>query len=313
MVSAPEKKQRLQVGKSGITPCKHFLLNRLLGREVGVLSRGIPRVREAILFDMTAGDGVPYVPSSQGELIGSSGLRLAQFRDGCSPGIFLHHTNFLVNSGRTAVSLIGCEKQAITHAELIKNTGEWLTANDWQEVERGIHYKNNGLGKVWYRHVNAQELTPPGISRDAACFIYNDPNHIEQWSLTPQFVQGCPKFTTSLSTLGCNVGGLKRIDEEKRREWFIRVEILCDGLLQHWHDACLFSIGGADQWAYLITAPAKWRDEITYECLKAAEKLEKQITAPPQVVWRKQSPADFYQLQRFLFLTRDEFKRGVQL
>ena len=89
--------------------------------------------------------------------------------------------------------------------------------------------------------------------------------------------------------------------------------MLCESLLQTWHDACLFSIGGADQWAYLITGPTKWREQITQECMRAAKKLEKRITAPPQVVWRKDDPGGFYQLERFLFLTKDEFSRGVEL
>lgn len=306
MISSPPQRKGAQVGKSGITPCKHFLLNRLLGREMGVLSRGMPPVSEVLLYDLTAGDGVPYIPAEQVEL-----LPQAAFRDGCSPGIFLRHADWLVQRNRLPVQLTGCEKQAITHSELLKNTGRWLAANDWTEMSRGVHSK--GHGEVRYLHANSQDLQPPLINRDAACFIYNDPNHIEDWSLTPEFVRNCPKFTTSLSTLGCNVGGLKRIDEGKRREWFMRVEVLCESLLQSWHDACLFSVGGADQWAYLITAPAKWRDEITAECLQAARKLEKKITAPPQVVWRKQDPAAFYQLQRFLFLTREEFNRGVEL
>lgn len=298
----------MQVGKSGVTPCKHFLLNRLLGREAGVLSRGMPPVHEALFYDMTAGDGVPYISAEQQEL-GIDASR--QFNDGCSPGIFLRHIHWLATKTTRPVQLIGCEKQAITHAELVRNTTEWLENAGWQQVDRGIHAHAAALIK--YMHANAQDVRPPGISRNASCFIYNDPNHIEDWSLTPAFVQNCPKFTTSLSTLGCNVGGLKRIEEDKRREWFIRVEVLCDALLQRWHDACLFSVGGADQWAYLITAPEKWRDEITKECLLAASKLEKKITAPPQVVWRKLDPSGFYELERFLFLTKDEFNRGVKL
>lgn len=275
-----------------------------------MLSAGTPPVAEALLYDMTAGDGVPYVSSEQKELIGGSDR---SFMDGCSPGIFLRHAHWLAQHKRVPVSLTGCEKQAVTHSELVKNTGQWLSASGWQQVDRGVHQASGGYGQVRYIHANSQEMPGPGINRNASCFIYNDPNHIEDWSLTPEFLQNCPKFTTSLSTLGCNVGGLKRIEEGKRREWFIRVEILCDALLQRWHDACLFSIGGADQWAYLITAPEKWRDEITRECLQAASKLEKKITAAPQVVWRKAEPSRFYELERFLFLTKDEFSRGVQL
>jgi hypothetical protein len=268
----------------------------------------MPPVREALFYDMTAGDGVPYVSAEQQELQSDC---LQRFNEGCSPGIFLRHTHWLASKTNRPVILTACEKQATTHAELIKNTAEWLHLAGWEQSERGVHTLGNAL--IRYLHLNSQEINPPGINRDGSCFIYNDPNHIEDWSLTAHFLQNCPKFTTSLSTLGCNVGGLKRIEEDKRREWFMRVELLCEALLQRWHDACLFSVGGADQWAYLITAPVKWREEITRECMLAASKLEKKITAAPQVVWRKDDPAGFYQLQRFLFLTKDEFSRGVQL
>lgn len=301
---------RSRPGKSGVTPCKHFLLNRLLGREAGVLSLGTPPVREALFYDLTAGDGVPYVPADQIELIPDA---IKHFEQGCSPGIFLRHATWLALRRRLPVSLKGYEKQAHTHADLVKNTGKWLKANGWEEMDRGIFQAFNGFGQVKYVHTNSQDESGPGQNRQAACFIYNDPNHIEDWSLTSEFLRTCPKFTTSLSTLGCNVGGLKRIEEEKRREWFDRVEGLCQSILRRWHDACLFSIGGADQWAYLITAPEKWRDEITKECFAAASKVEKNITAPPQVVWRKADPSGFYELERFLFLTKEEFNRGVQL
>lgn len=261
------------------------------------------------MFDLTAGDGIPYVGIEQGDLI--SDQRKA-FGEGCSPGIFLTHADWLVSKNRVRVCLTGCEKQAITHSELIANTAGWLAEHNWTRADRNTHIKMGEMGEVNYLHSNSRDLPAPGSYRNATCFIYNDPNHIEDWSLTPEFVADCPKLTTSLSTLGCNVGGLKRIDEDKRREWFMRVEVLCEALLQSWHDACLFSVGGADQWAYLITAPAKWRDEITAECMKAAKRLEKKITAEPQVVWRKLDPSGFYQLERFLFLTRDEFNRGVQ-
>lgn len=309
-MQAERPRIRGSVGKSGITPCKHFLLNRLLGREVGVLSLGTPNVGKVLLYDMTAGDAVPYLPCEQINFAGNSEK---QFAEGCSPGIFLRHVTWLAKRRCIPVVLTACEKQSITHAELVKNVGRWLPNNGWHEISRGWYRTASLSAEAKYLHVNAQDLSGPGSSIDASCFIYNDPNHIEDWSLTADFVRDCPRFTTSLSTLGCNVGGLKRIEEGKRREWFMRVEILCDALLQRWHDACLFSIGGADQWAYLITAPEKWRAEITKECLAAASKLEKKVTAPPQVVWRKADPAGFYELERFLFLTKDEFSRGVQL
>ena len=114
-----------------------------------------------------------------------------------------------------------------------------------------------------------------------------------------------PKFTTSLSTLGCNVGGMKRLDLDKRELWFDRINMVTSSIVQPWHDACLFSVGGADQWAYLVTAPTKWRDRITSECLAAASKMEGR-EADPQIAWFKQDPAAFLALQQYLFLTKAE-------
>ena len=310
MLSAPKLKSSRQVGKSGVTPVKHDLLNSLLGREVGVISQRFLPVHESIMFDLTAGDGVPFISAEQGKLFGPTER---PFTEGCSPGIFLKHMDWLLRKSQTPVQMIACEKQSSTHSALVKNAGAWLRLQGWEERSHGVFINPSSRGAASYRHQNAFDLRPPGIQRNAACFIYNDPNHVEDWCLTGEFMRSCPKFTTSLSTLGCNVGGLKRIDEGKRREWFGRTEDLCDALLQNWHDACLFSIGGADQWAYLITAPVKWREQITQECMRAAQKLEKKITAPPQVVWRKVDPQGFYQLQRYLFLTREEFNRGVNL
>jgi hypothetical protein len=195
------------------------------------VSRSALPVREALLYDLTAGDGVPFVSVEQAE----SALPTEKpFTEGCSPGIFLKHMDWLMQKSSTPVQMIACEKQASTHAALLRNTSEWLSATGWQSKAPGIHFKDAGRGLVEYRHQNAADLIPPGIQRDATCFIYNDPNHVEDWCLTGEFMRCCPKFTTSLPTLGCNVGGLKRIEESKRREWFMRVEVLCESLLQTW-------------------------------------------------------------------------------
>jgi hypothetical protein len=295
-------------GKSGVTPCKHDLLNKMLGRELGVLSRGILPVERALFYDLTAGDGAPYVVKSEEPLFPDE---VRPFEQSCSPGIFLRHLTWGSERVSIPIHLSATEKQAATHSKLVSNAGHWLNAHGWGSTDLGRHAR--GVATVDLLHANAREIEPPGNGAHASAFVYNDPNHIEDWSLTPEFLRGCPQFTVSLSTLGCNVGGLKRIQEESRREWFMRVELLCDCLLKNWHDACLFSIGGADQWAYLITAPLKWRDRITEDCLAAATKLEKKISAEPQVVWRKEDPGGFYEIERFLFLTRDEYLREVQL
>jgi hypothetical protein len=279
--------KRLTVGKSGVTPCKHDLLNQLLGREIGVLTRQ-NFINEYHVFDLTAGDGNPAQDG---------------FTKSCSPGIALRHMNWAAENTAKPVAYYGIEKQPQTFALLEKNCGEWLTQNQWK-LSGFTYKKNNALASFVNR--DSKEISLSDFREHQGVFLYNDPNHIEDWCLTSSLMEAMPRFTTSLSTLGCNVGGLKRVEMEKRQMWYERVNQLVSSLVQTWHDACLFSVGGADQWAYLITAPIKWRESITKECLKAATKI-KNRDANPQVYWFKESPEEFKLLQDYLFLTKAEF------
>ena len=268
--------KRAIVGKSGVTPCKHDLLNKLLGREVGTLKANKLGIGDYLIVDLTAGDGVPYTGK--------------EFRKGCSPGIILHHAEYLATQTHVQANVLLLEKQEATYLELVANIKSQPDLNC--DVLLNVFCRDS---KSWGF---SESLT------DAA-FLYNDPNHIEDWCLTPKMLASAPKFTTSLSTLGCNVGGMKRLDLDKRELWFDRINMVTSSIVQSWHDACLLSVGGADQWAYLVTAPTKWRDQITSDCLAAASKMEGR-EADPQIAWFKQDPAAFLALQQYLFLTKAE-------
>jgi len=269
--------KRAIVGKSGVTPCKHDLLNKLLGREVGTLKANKLGIGDYLIVDLTAGDGVPYTGK--------------EFRKGCSPGIILHHAEYLATQTYVQANVLLLEKQEATYLELVANI------KSQQSDFKGYASLNVFCrdSKTWDFYQNLTD----------AAFLYNDPNHIEDWCLTPAMLATAPKFTTSLSTLGCNVGGMKRLDLDKRELWFDRINMVTGSIVQPWHDACLLSVGGADQWAYLVTAPTKWRDQITSDCLAAASKMEGR-EADPQIAWFKQDPAAFLALQQYLFLTKAE-------
>lgn len=269
--------KRAIVGKSGVTPCKHDLLNKLLGREVGTLKANKLGLGTYMIVDLTAGDGVPYAGKT--------------FRKGCSPGIILHHAEYLVAQTYVHSNVLLLEKQVSTWLELLANI------KNQQDLNTDILVSTLCVDSKSYDFMELENT-------DAA-FIYNDPNHIEDWCLTPEILAKAPKFTTSLSTLGCNVGGMKRLDLDKRELWFDRINMVTSSIVQPWHDACLLSVGGADQWAYLVTAPTKWRDQITSDCLAAASKMEGR-EADPQIAWFKQDPAAFLALQQYLFLTKAE-------
>lgn len=269
--------KRAIVGKSGVTPCKHDLLNKLLGREVGSLTANKLGIHDYMIIDLTAGDGVPYVGK--------------EFKQGCSPGIILHHAKYAASKTSACPYVLLLEKQETTHFDLISNLGQQ------SDIVSDLSINVLCADSKFYGFLELRNA-------DAA-FIYNDPNHIEDWCLTPHILASAPKFTTSLSTLGCNVGGMKRLDLDKRELWFDRINMVTSSIVQPWHDACLLSVGGADQWAYLVTAPTKWRDQITSDCLAAASKMEGR-EADPQIAWFKQDPAAFLALQQYLFLTKAE-------
>lgn len=268
--------KRAIVGKSGVTPCKHDLLNKLLGREVGTLKANKLGIGDYLIVDLTAGDGIPYTGK--------------EFRKGCSPGIILHHAEYLATQTYVQANVLLLEKQEATCFELVANIKS-----------------QPGLNCDVFLNVFCRDSKSWDFSKSPAdaAFLYNDPNHIEDWCLTPKMLASAPKFTTSLSTLGCNVGGMKRLDLDKRELWFDRINMVTSSIVQSWHDACLLSVGGADQWAYLVTAPTKWRDQITSDCLAAASKMEGR-EADPQIAWFKQEPAAFLALQQYLFLTKAE-------
>lgn len=269
--------KRKIVGTSGVTPCKHDLLNKLLGREAGTLQSNKLRLSTYMIVDLTAGDGVPYAGK--------------EFKKGCSPGIILHHAKYVANKTRVSPSVLFFEKQHGTWIRLLANIDH--------------NYEQNKGVMVNALCADSKSYDFYDFNSTDAVFLYNDPNHIEDWCLTPEILAKAPKFTTSLSTLGCNVGGMKRLDLNKRKLWFDRINMVTSSIVRSWHDACLLSVGGADQWAYLITTSTKWRDQVTSNCLAAANEMQGR-EADPQIAWFKQDPAAFLALQKYLFLTKAE-------
>lgn len=295
------------VGKSGVTPCKHLLLNRMIGQVCGVLSTGSLPVNGATFYDLTAGDGVPRTPA-QGNLPLDS-HNLGPFDQHCLPGIYLRHLNaWAARRHAQPIRLVMSEMQPSTFSSLRANSASYLLANGWDEVENDLWRK--GSATVQFRRCMAQEVPPPGIASNQATHVYADPNLIQDWALAPEFIAGCPPFTTSITTLGCNVGGSKRLPYEERLKWYDRVNQVTEAIVKSWHDACLLSVGGASQWAYLITAPSKWRDKTTETCLRAARQIEGR-NAKPQIAWMNTDPSGYARLLDVLFLTKKELEAAA--
>jgi hypothetical protein len=206
--------------------------------------------------------------------------KASEFSRDTSPGIVSKHAAWLAERG-FAVDAHLFERVAM-NVEMLKSTD----AARWN-----IHHGDaSQMAKLW--------------GDEDILFVVNDPNSMADWAL-PASMEQAPKMTTVFSTLGCNVGGLKRLPREEREVWFRHAEAQI-ALAQRWHDVLIVTLDGdASQWAYMVNAPIKWRDALEAS-FKAAFKA-----APYglRMAWKKDNPVQFGAIVDELFLTRKE--RGL--
>ncbi len=251
-----------KVGNSNRTLGKHTLLNRVLGREVGIMVRGRPSFisPEYTMLDLCAGDGRDS----------SSGT--------CSPKILEKHYRFLKQRGLQA-QMVLVEKNRNAYDELLKRKLP------------GVHICED-----------ATKISSYPVHRNGAVFVHADPNHVEDWPISAQFLRDMPRCTTLLVTLGCNVGGIKRLPITAREKWFARMDELLQNL-PAWHDALLVALrGDSAQWAYLITGPSKWQERYRLDAVRSFDYWKPGIEC---VRFGKDEQA-FYRIRDRLFLTAKE-------
>lgn len=265
----------LDVGQSDSrTPLKHWLLNAELGRQVGVFiakrKGGASNVHATanpfLVIDLCAGDG-------KGGETGQS-----------SPSIITHH----LVTGRSEgvdVRAVFIEKLPATFSELLKNT-------------------RDDLGYCTERlNIDARDWKLPKLGRHQSVFIHSDPNHIMDWPITPDLLGSLSETTTMLATLGCNVGGMKRLSIEQRMPWFDHVRE-CVTAMPRYHDAILVVLDrDSSQWAYLIRVPVAW----SAKTIETVERYGPKYTRfPLRVASFRQSAESFRKLQDKLFLQEKE-------
>ena len=269
---------RNTVGKSGVTPTKHFLLDRLLGQEAGVYGTGrLPWCDKAVWVDLTAGDGEPTNPQ--------------QPEKSCSAGIFTKHASF-VSTNKKPLEVALFEINTNTHSRLKLNL-ETVWFRKYPEAQNVIQTFNENSALLTLNECD-----------EAACFLYNDPNSIDDWAFTPDLLKSAPPFTRTLTTMGCNVGGLKRVlsdSPERSDKWRENIEMLF--MLQK-YELVLLAVGDASQWAYLITTPDKWLNK-TVELCKKAHNFQTKTKREPRVITTKE-PKEFDLLLDELLMTKEQ-------
>jgi hypothetical protein len=232
----------MAVGSSALhTPIKHRFLDIIVGQIVGAAST--PRLNWIDTFltiDCCAGNGDASIHSwtSSPEILYKH-LDWASRHDLKATGIFIEKHSHTVEMLRRNMLLF-------------PKYGE-LFPNPIPPDIIVIHgdYRSSEVAK---------QIGP--VSKKTAVFLHIDPNNVHGVQLSKELRAVLPIYTTMLVTLGCNAGGVKRLPESERLQWFDRLEYLLQLMRPH-HDACLVQLErDRAQWAYLLTVPKVWRSRI---------------------------------------------------
>jgi hypothetical protein len=259
------------VGTSSRTPFKHKLLDTLIGKIIGAQCSGrTPCNNNFLAVDLCAGDGA----DTMGE--GSS-----------SPAIIRKHL--------------------MDHRGVKLNRSAILYEKDTATFKR-LSDRHADCSKMTLINEDSR-LMPLSTVHDRgndSVFIYADPNNIDQLPITPDLMKGLTPYTLFLITLGCNVGGLKRVDLEHRSKWFW-IAAMIRKSLSPFHDLGLITLNNdSSQWAYLVVIPQKWSGSY----LQSVEKIGNKMWTGGVSTTSMMRDGDSSLIKQFssLFLTTQEQK-----
>lgn len=271
--NSPSGATKGAVGKSYRSVGKHEVLDKILGREVGVV--GVKRWTYQ-LIDLCAGNGQP---NEHSEL--------------SSPELLIRHAAYLWGRRRPArVHLF--ERDRSTYDELRSRVPELVrAAAHHQKHSDPVPPPEFFIDCVDVHHGDVRTLLPSlHLEKTTAIFVNNDPNKISDWALTVQVFDALRAVTpniTTFSTMGCNVGGYRRIlpaFPERLADWRGSIESTVSRIPRS-HDALVGALEkDAARWGYLITGPAKWK-------ARYHEGLTKAFSGAIKTAWWRDDPTAF--------------------
>ena len=237
------------------TRFKHLIFKADLGRICGVLRNArparIPVVRSLHVIDLCAGDGAPSV-----------------FSEYSSPGIIARHFDHGDFKRHVIARATLYEKAPGTFLKLQKAFGH---REDFSLI-----------------HDDASSFRVSACPLNQAVYVYADPNALSQIPINGGMIDSFTPYTTFMATLGCNVGGVKRMTLEQRARFIGVVERLGRDI-PTFHDCILVWVKrDAAQWAYLIRTPRAWSEKSQALFLKKGNEM---FTAGVGVVSRRGSTA----------------------
>jgi hypothetical protein len=274
----------VSVGRSDRTPAKHGLMNRIIGKEVGAANYNA-RIVKHLWLDLSAGDGI--VPD-----------HLAWERN-CSPGLLAFHAR----NCRKPVDIILYEIKVATFDRLLSSLEERLPhlGYAWD----GHAWRFGSAVRLQLLNESGAGASLYGCGNSTAVLALNDPNAITDWVMRETFatdVRCRTAWFRSISTMGCNPGGLKRLPLAERMRWFELVSQQEAALPAH-QDLLLAAIHNDDsQWAYLICEAQKWSESIQ----RGVVQDFRQHGMEMDLGWYRSEQEQYQGIKERLFLRRTE-------
>lgn len=153
-------------------------------------------------------------------------------------------------------------------------------------------------------HMDAKDFVLPAVASDQAVFVNCDPNHINEHPMTDSFIESLPTYSMMLITMGCNVGGLKRLDLKERQRWFDFLRKIATNI-SRFHDLIMVEIvKDSSQWAYLLRLPSVWAQREMKRLKKKGDALFPENGV--NVCSLKTDKEQFVDIVKRLFLTKEE-------
>ncbi|MGW7688900.1 hypothetical protein ACWGMA_08400 [Streptomyces asiaticus] len=283
--------KHMNVGRSWRTHAKHELMSSFIGQEVGVVNHALRDMKRLVWIDLTAGDAARVD-------------NVKKWHEGCSPGILAWHAAH----SQKPVGIFLHEIQDATYDRLLGNLERHLPEFGYAREDENTWRIGNRV-VIRAHNVTGQQADVSFIQKSDAVFVLNDPNAITEWAMRDNFAQEITTRTwcfRSLSTMGCNPAGLKRLEKEERLHWFSFPDTQ-ERALPRYRDLVLAAIDRDEaQWAYLLSTSEKWRGK-TEAVFKTAFRKCGRTAA---MAWLRENPDQFAETKRTLFLTKKELRES---
>lgn len=292
------------VGASWHSRAKHRLVWEFVAREVRAANHPKLWFDRLVWFDLTAGDAIPAYE--------------AEWHTACSPGILAFQASQSVKPVWVALY----ERAPETYAKLLASLAEHLPTLGYEQIADRV-WRIGDRVMLWAQNDDGRTAKTTELCRPHAVLVLNDPNAITGWAMRAGFaaeIQQRASGLRILSTLGCNVTGIKRAPYERdtlslgdgveimslteRKAWFGLIDEQVNALPRR-HDLLLTSFErDRDQWAYMLWQPDKprWRDDAEADVRTAFASVGR----PGQMAWLKTDRPGFEAMQAKLFLTSKE-------